>query len=355
MKLGLIGFGKSAHRYHLPFIDNAMDNGESCFEVIGYYTRGSRQFDMPYPNLPSDLTRFEQLDDLLASEADVIVITTPASTHFEFAKAAIAAKKHVVVEKPFCDTLDQAKTLYALAQEAGVKITPYQNRRFDSDFLMLKHVLERDDIGEVMEIESNHTHYRTDGVSHQGNQYDGSVYGHAVHFLDQIVSLYGEPDDMVFDLANQKNAFLGTGQEMGFDPQTGLGFPEDHYDIKLIYGKLRVRVRFSQLVVKAPPRWIINSTQATFEKYDIDQQERDLKQGIFLDSPTFGHDLESGRGMLYFQDKSEQIPAIYQHYTGFYQAVYQAIKHDKPMPVSQQQALTVMKLMENIVTTKPSN
>lgn len=350
MKLGFIGFGKSTHRYHMPFIDTAKDmQGHPCFEVIGFYTRGSRQFDMPYPHLPQNLTRFESVEALLQSDAELIVITTPSPTHFEFAKAAIAAGKHLVVEKPFCETLDQAKTLYALAQEAGVKITPYQNRRYDSDFLMLKSVLERQDIGEVMEIESNHTHYRTDGIDEQGSKYDGSVYGHAVHFLDQIISLYGEPEDMIFDICNQRNVFLGNGQEMRFNQEIEQGFLDDHYDIKLIYPKIRVRVRFSQLTVKAPPRWIVNATNATFEKYDIDQQERDLKQGIFLDNPNFGKDLETGIGSLYFLDKTEQVPSIYQHYTAFYEAIYHAITEDKQMPVSQQEALTVMKLMERIV------
>lgn len=364
MKLGFIGFGKSTHRYHMPFIDTAKDaQGNKCFEVIGYYTRGSRQFEMPYPHLPQDLTRFESVDELLKSDAEIIVITTPSSTHFEFAQKAIEAGKHVIVEKPFCDTLNQAKTLFELAKANNVKIMPYQNRRMDSDFLMAKQILERTDIGEVMEIESNHTHYRTDGIDHQGTKYDGSVYGHAVHFLDQIVSLYGEPDALVYDLANQKNAYLGTGEAMGFTQEKlsergdagnfeAQGFPEDHYDIKLIYGNLRVRVRFSQLTVKAPPRWIINSTLATFEKYDIDQQERDLKQGIFLDSPDFGKDLETGAGTLYFLDRTEQIPSIYKHYTAFYQDIYQALQQDTQMPVTEEEALIVMNLMETIVTGK---
>lgn len=344
MKLGFIGFGKSTNRYHMPFIDAA-----NKFEVTGYYTRGTRQFDMLYPNLNNHIQRFETLQSLLDSPVELIVITTPASTHYELAKQAICAGKHVIVEKPFCDTLAQAQDLFQLAKQHQVRITPYQNRRYDSDFLTIKNVLKRQDIGKVMEIESNHTHYRTDGAEHSGYLYDGSVYGHTVHFLDQIVSLYGEPDEVIYDIANQKNYYLGEGLSYQMDHTQENGIPEDHYDIKLVYGNLRVRIRFSQLIVKEPPRWIINATNATVEKYQIDQQERDLKQGIFLDTPSFGQDTAQGTCTIYFNDHHELIAPIHQHYTQFYLDTYQAIRDNTEMPVTEQQALIVLNIMESIV------
>ncbi|WP_105903742.1 Gfo/Idh/MocA family oxidoreductase [Vibrio gangliei] len=345
MKLGFIGFGKSTNRYHMPFIDAA-----NKFEVTGYYTRGTRQFEMLYPNLNGEIQRFDDVQSLLASPVELIVITTPASSHYSYAKQAIEAGKHVIVEKPFCDTVEQAKELFQLAKQRNVRITPYQNRRYDSDFLTIKNLLARQDIGKVMEIESNHTHYRTDGANQRGNQYDGSVYGHAVHFLDQIVSLYGEPDDVIYDIANQKNYYIGEGLSYQMTNEAETSIPEDHYDIKLVYGNLRIRVRFSQLIVKEPPRWIVNATNATVEKYQIDQQERDLKQGIFLDNPNFGQDTAQGTCTIYFHDHHELIAPIHQHYTQFYLDTYQAIREGTEMPVTEQQALIVMNIMETIVS-----
>lgn len=348
IKLGFIGFGKSAHRYHMPFID-----ASGKFDIIGYYTRGSRQFEMPYPNLNPIIPRFDCVEQLLNSPAELIVITTPAHTHYEFAKQAIISGKHVVVEKPFCDTLQQAQELYDLAKQYRVKITPYQNRRYDSDFLTIKSILERKDIGQVMEIESNHTHYRTDGADHTGNKYDGSVYGHAVHFIDQIVSLYGQPDEVIYDLANQKNYYLSAGHSYHISDELTNSYPEDHYDIKLVYGNLRVRVRFSQLIVKEPPRWIVNATNATVEKYQIDQQERDLKQGIFLDSPNFGEESQDSSCIIYFKDHQQPIDIIHQHYTQFYLDVHHAITNQSAMPVTESEAISVINILENMVNHKP--
>ncbi|MBD1573621.1 Gfo/Idh/MocA family oxidoreductase [Vibrio sp. S17_S38] len=350
MKLGFIGFGKSTNRYHMPFIDAAKQ-----FEVTGYYTRGTRQFDMPYPNNKPLIQRFDSIDDLLNSNVEIIVVATPASSHYQFAKQAILAGKHVIVEKPFCGTLEQAKELFQLAKQANVKITPYQNRRYDSDFLTIKTLLTREDLGQIMEIESNHTHYRTDGAVQTGNKYDGSVYGHAVHFLDQIVSLYGEPDEVIYDIANQKNYYIGKGQAYQMTANQTDGIPEDYYDIKLIYGNLRIRVRFSQLIIKEPPRWIVNATNATIEKYQIDQQERDLKQGIFLDHLDFGKDTPQGICTVYFQDRQEKIEANYQHYTQFYKDFKASIENNTMPPVSEKEALIVMNIMEGIVNQTTYN
>ena len=208
MKIAFIGFGKSAHRYHLPFIDHSEQ-----FDVIGYYNRNGLTFEMPYPKY-KDIQHFDNLESLLSSNAQIICVTTPADTHFDYAKMAILAGKHVIVEKPFCETLCQAKELYQLAEKHRVKITPYQNRRYDSDFLTARQILSSKDLGPLLEIESNHTHYRPDKANVRGGRLKGSIYGHAVHFIDQIVALFGQPDRIISDTCNQVNYLLGDGCNM---------------------------------------------------------------------------------------------------------------------------------------------
>ncbi len=75
------------------------------------------------------------LDELLNDkEIQVVTVCTPAHTHYELAKKVILAGKSVIVEKPFCDTVEHAKELLALGREKDVVVMPYQNRRFDGDF-----------------------------------------------------------------------------------------------------------------------------------------------------------------------------------------------------------------------------
>ena len=129
--------------------------------------------------------------------------------------------------------------------------------------------------------------------------------------------------------------------------------PEDYYDIKLIYNFLRIRVRFSQLTVHEDPRWIIHGTKASFKKYMIDQQERDLKEGIFPYDKDFGKDTESGIGTLYhLNGDSENIATVYGGYHLFYDQLFECIINKQDPPVCYEEALTVLKILEAIALKK---
>ncbi|MGL4677301.1 MAG: Gfo/Idh/MocA family oxidoreductase [Brevinema sp.] len=332
IKLGFIGYGKSTHRYHMPFID------PEKFQIISYYTRGLHTFEMPYL-LP--IKQHKNLSEFLQSDIDLVVVTSPASIHYEHAKLALLAGKHVLVEKPFCHTIDELEDLYKLANQYHLKIIPYQNRRFDSDFLTFQKVLHSGVLGSILEIESNHTMYRDDNDNlSEGSPYDGSVYGHAVHFIDQIVSYFGKPDHVIHDITNQKQALS----------QHPYQIPEDFYDIKLIYPTLRVRVRHSRLVVQAPPRWIVHGTEGSFEKYMIDQQERDLKKGIFPNNSNFGKDLPEGIGTIYFRNGSKKsVETVYGGYNQFYDSLYSYLTNTGTSPVSYDEVKTVLTILYHIV------
>lgn len=93
-------------------------------------------------------------------QVKLVIVCTHADSHFDYAKRALEAGKNVLVEKPFTPTLDEAKTLFALAKSKGLTVTPYQNRRFDSCFLTTKKVIESGKLGELVEIENHFDNYR---------------------------------------------------------------------------------------------------------------------------------------------------------------------------------------------------
>ena len=104
----------------------------------------------------------------------MVTICTPAHTHYDLAKQAILAGKSVIVEKPFCDTLEHAEELFALGQEKGVVVMPYQNRRFDGDYLAMKQVVEQGFLGEINEVETHIDYYRPGSITEQGPKENGS-------------------------------------------------------------------------------------------------------------------------------------------------------------------------------------
>ena len=132
-----IGFGKSTTRYHLPYVLHRKDR----WQVAHIYRRRAKPEEQApqysHIHFTSDLE--EVLNDPLVK---LVVVCTHADSHFEYAKKALEAGKNVLVEKPFTPTLEEAKTLFALANSKGLTVTPYQNRRFDSCFLTTKKVIE---------------------------------------------------------------------------------------------------------------------------------------------------------------------------------------------------------------------
>ncbi len=85
-----------------------------------------------------DVTVVPTLDRLLADKnIALVVISTPNDTHYEFAKRAIEAGKHVIVEKPFTIHAADADELIELARQRNVMLSVYQNRRWDNDFFQI--------------------------------------------------------------------------------------------------------------------------------------------------------------------------------------------------------------------------
>ena len=144
--LGFIGNGKSANRYHLPFILTRQNK----IKVKTIYQRTLR--DNGWARL-SDVTYTDDLDKLLSdAEIDAVVITTPPAAHYEMVCKVLSAGKHCVVEKPFATGVEEAAQIFQLAREKGVMVQCYQNRRFDSDFLTAQKVMTSGVLGEVYEM-----------------------------------------------------------------------------------------------------------------------------------------------------------------------------------------------------------
>lgn len=176
----------------------------------------------------------------------------------------------------------------------------------------------------------------------KSTKYNGMVYGHAVHFIDQIVSLYGQPNKLISDIYNQRDWLY-----------SGSGDIEDYYHIQMIYDHLRVGVNFNPIAVKAPPRFVIYGSEGTLEKYGIDCQERDLKQGIYLSNPNFGKDEQGMDAHIYYQDgKTEIVKSKLGYYDQFYRNLVNAITSNGQLAVSEFEGKVVINILETIVLGK---
>ncbi|MGE6982024.1 oxidoreductase [Kluyvera intermedia] len=323
-----IGFGKSATRYHLPYVLHR----KADWHVAHIYRRSPK----PDEQLPqyAHIHFTSELDEILNDpQVKLVVVCTHADSHFDYAKQALEAGKNVLVEKPFTPTLSQAKELFALAKSKGLTISPYQNRRFDSCFLTTKKVIESGKLGQIVEIENHFDSYRPVDAGRPGLPQDGVFYGLGVHTMDQIISLFGRPQQVSYDIRHLRNK----------------ANPDDTFEAQLFYGDLKAIVKSSHLVKLEYPKFIVHGHKGSFIKYGIDQQETSLKANIMPGEPGFGAD--SSVGILEYVDDAgntvrEEVAVETGDYGRVYDALYQTLFNGSENFVSESDALTNMEILE---------
>ena len=327
----LIGNGKSANRYQLPYILQRKDK----YQVKTIYQRDLSVFK--WKKLDA-IHYTDNLDVLLMDpEIELIIITLPSHLHYETAKQVLNAGKHCVVEKPFTETLEQAEELFKLAQNNQLMIQCYQNRRFDSDLLTAQKVIESGVLGDLQEMELTFDYDRPEIPlsSTQFSRIHSYYYGHACHSLDQVISLFGKPDRVVYDVRQ----LLGSGRL------------NDYFDVDLFYKNLKVSVKSSFFRVIPRASLTVYGSKGMFVKAKKDKQEEHLKQFLWPDWEGFGIDHEDEFGTLSIRNaKGEvtttQIETVTGDYGRYYDALYQTLRFGDAKLVKDEETLIQLEMLE---------
>ncbi|MBU3210466.1 oxidoreductase [Clostridium algidicarnis] len=330
LNMAILGFGKSATRYHLPYILLKKD-----INVKWIYNR-NRKFELEKDYENNNISFTDNISDVLNDdEVKLVTICTPPSTHYNLANLCLLNNKNVLVEKPFATTLSETKKLLDLANSKGLTIMPYQNRRFDSDFLVLKSVIDHGNLGEIVELESHIDYYRPEDISNNLDYYNGAVFALGVHILDQAISLFGRPEKVFYDVKSIRNTDNA----------------DDYYEIQLFYKAFKVKLKTSHLVKIPYCRFTIHGKRGSFIKRSIDRQEEFLKKGIMPETEGFGLDTPSDYGIInYISPTGEEITKFIETPSGdygrVYDNIYSAIMHHEPKLVKDDELLTVIEILE---------
>lgn len=331
LKIAYVGFGKSTNRYHIPYV-KTRENFIIARIVTPHLGKRAEQAE-----LETQGTVFStNIQDILSDETiDLVVVVTPASSHYAVVKQLLSAGKNVLCDKPLVETAAQAQELIELAQKNHVFFMPFQNRRFDSDFLTVKKVIETGYLGDLVDITVNMDHYRPAEIG-LGGHFDGAWYGHGVHLVDQIISLFGEPTTVQYDIRAARDS-------KGVD---------DYFSVNLLYPQLRATVAATEVAALPHPKWILYGTRGTFVKMDVDQQENDLKVGIMPGTEGFGQDTPQDFGTLtYYNGNGDRIvkaiPTLRGDYGRVYDSIYETLVNGTPKLVSDEQILAVIETLEN--------
>ncbi|MHB8303803.1 MAG: oxidoreductase [Acidobacteriaceae bacterium] len=330
IRAGVVGFGLGARIFHAPFLD-AIEG----LELAAILQRHGDEAAKAYPG--AHIVR--SVDALLAvPQLELVVISTPPATHFELARQALQADKHVVLDKPFVATSQQARQLMELARQRKRVLAVYQNRRWDGDFLTLQTLLSSGELGRLVSMESRFERYRPElrGAiwKEQDDPGNGLVHDIGSHLVDQALLLFGTPESVCADVRHDRD---GTQVSDGFA-------------IHLQYPRLRVSL-FATLIAAAPgPRFVLHGTQGSYVKFGLDPQEDALRGGATLGGPHWGEEPESAWGKLTTLQEGiateRTVPTLPGDYRPYYENVRDAILGRAPLAVPPEQGWRTIRLLE---------
>ena len=335
----LCSFGMSGWVFHAPFI-----NVNPGFNLYAVWERTKNLAQEKYPGVKT----YRTLEDMLADDSvELVVVNTPNYTHYEYTKKALEAGKHVVVEKPFTITVEEGEELITLAKKQNKKLSVFQNRRYDSDYKTIKKVMNAKMLGDLVEVEMHFDRYST-ALSPKVHKEipgpgTGSVYDLGSHLIDQALQLFGMPKKLFADIQIMR-------------PVSKV---DDYFELLLYYDKMRVRVKSSYVVREPLPGYVFHGLQGSFIKPKTNIQEEMLQAGKVPSTADWGTEPESERGLLHTEidgkEIREYISSEQGNYGDYYQGIYEAIRNGKPLPVTAEEGLSVIKIIEAAYESNKTN
>ncbi len=330
LKVGLVGYGLAGKVFHAPLFPAA------GLELAAVASSSPAKVTADHPGVRVHATPAELFAD---PAVDLVVLATPSPTHPALMLEALAAGKHVVSDKPFTPTVTEAEAVIAAAAKAGRIATCFQNRRWDSDFLTLKQLIESGELGEIRSYRAHFEFYKAeigDRWQEKPAPGVGIHYDLGAHLIDQALQLFGLPDWVEGDLVVQRD-----GGEIA-----------DGFHARLGRGSLRVDLFGSYYAPDHSTRYAIHGTKGSYMKRFMDIQEDQLRAGMTPMDAGYGIEPEErwARVTTYAggEASTRAEPSIPGAHQQFYALLREAIESGGQPPVLAEEARDTIRVIEAI-------
>jgi len=331
INVGLIGFGLAGRSFHAPVI-----SAVPGMRLAAILQRQGDEAASAYPQ--AKIVR--SLDELLAiPDLQLIVIATPNDTHAPFARAALAAGRNVVVDKPFTTSYQEAVDLVKFAEKFGKLLTVYQNRRYDGDFQAIRQLVAEGALGRIVRFETNYDRFRPNLKPNAWREKPepgaGILFDIGPHLIDQAMILFGKPEAITADVRIEREG----------------GLADDGFDIMFHYPKcMRAVLSSNILAAVSRPRFLLFGTKGAFLKQTVDPQENNMRFGKIPKEGPWGAEPEENWGLLTLSDGTNttqrRIPSGTGDYRDYYANVRDVIEGKAQPFVPLPYALNVMNALE---------
>jgi predicted dehydrogenase len=323
-RVALIGYGYASRTFHAPLIQSV--------SRLSLALIASSRPELVHAELPGIAVEGDPMRAVVDPGVDLVVIATPNDTHFPLAQAALRAGKHVVIDKPMTPSLSEACELRATALAHGRCLAVFHNRRWDSDVMSVRHAMHEGLIGEVRHFESRIERFRPqvrDRWRERPGPATGLWWDLGPHLVDQALALFGWPDTVQANLAQQRSGAT----------------TEDWAHVVLGFGPIRAVLHAGMLAAIPGPRFVVHGTRGSLVKARPDRQEQQLIEGLRPGDPQWGIDPDP----LQWRCDDGPIrtrPALPGDQSRFYVELADAIAGQGPNPVPPDEAIRVMAVMQ---------
>ncbi|MBH0129553.1 Gfo/Idh/MocA family oxidoreductase [Salinibacterium sp. NK8237] len=332
MRTGVIGFGTSGRVFHAPFIEA---NPDFSLDII---VTANAERAAVAASLYPDARIVASADELFAAELDLVIIGSPSGTHVSLAHSALDAGLAVVIDKPFSVTEAEGLGLIDRAEELGLPITVFQNRRWDGDFLTLRSLIASGELGDIRRFESRFEWWKPDvtkswkaeATPAEGG---GILYDLGAHLIDQAIQLFGGVTEVYSEVATQRPG----------------GAADDDVFVSLLHQTgVRSQLWMNGLAAQVGPRFHVLGSASAYTKWGLDGQEPALIAGALPSDADYGVEPSSSWGVSGIGDNLSKVPAVRGQYDTYYGLLADSLLRGQPLPVDPRDSVEVIRIIEEI-------
>jgi len=332
IRVALIGFGLGGSSFHAPFI--AVTPGMRLATVVTSSEARGSQARRDYPGVHV-ATTVEWLWEH-AAEHDLAVITTPNRVHASLAMTALAAGLPVVIDKPFARTAAEARQVIEMARQKRLPVVPYHNRRWDSELLTVRRLLDEHVLGRIWRFEARLERWRPQlkgGWRERGavEEAGGLLYDLGSHLIDQALTLFG-PAQAVYAELDRRRAGAETDDDV-FLALTHANGVHSH-------------LWTTSIAAHHGPRMRVLGERGAFVKQLADRQEAALRGGHRPTGPDWGREPPESWGIVTDGAQEKPVPSEPGAYQRFYGELVATLRDGAPPPVRPEDALAGLEIIE---------
>jgi predicted dehydrogenase len=327
LRVGIAGYGLAGRYFHAPLL-------KGCgFEVAVVLTSNDLRKSHALEDFPRT-TVVQSMEQLLAQNLDLVVVASANLVHAEQAIAALKAGVPVVVDKPMGLNYEETKRIIDTAQSLGVSVSTFFNRRWDSDALTVKKVLESGELGQIHRMDSRFERFRPE-VNAQSWRENMRAQDGGGQLLDLQPHLISTAID-----------WFGRAELLTASVRSIRGAADDDAVLVLKHESGVVSYLSASVVAGSPgPRLRILGSKGALVINDLDPQEALLRAGKFPEGGVWSEPTTS-IAHIYRGAEVEEVSGVPGNYALFYRAVASAIQQGTPWPISNEDALMVAKIID---------